>query len=106
MVVYERERLSATAFNDIVAIPHTLGMPAERTSIAVASFEEPIDWAGTPVRLVLLVAFSAKDRNLFRDTFDQLVITLTEPQNVQRLVDKGLTFEDFVTELSQLIHEA
>lgn len=104
--VLEREELSPTAFNDIVAIPHTLGMPAARTMIAVASFDRPIDWAGTPVRLVLLVAFSAADRNLFRDTFDQLVITLTEPQNVQRLVENGVTFEDFVTELSQLMHEA
>lgn len=104
--VYERERLSATAFNDIVAIPHTLGMPAERTSIAVASFEKPIDWAGTPVRLVLLVAFSARDRNLFRDTFDQLVITLTEPANVTRLVERGRTFEDFVAELGRLMQSS
>jgi lichenan operon transcriptional antiterminator len=101
--VHERERLSPTAFNDVVAIPHTLGMPAERTSIAVAAFDEPIDWAGTPVRLVLLVAFSAEDRNLFRDTFDQLVITLTEPANVNRLVERGRTFEDFVAELGRLM---
>jgi lichenan operon transcriptional antiterminator len=104
--VYEREQLSATAFNDIVAIPHTLGMPAERTSIAVASFDKPIDWAGTPVRLVLLVAFSARDRNLFRDTFDQLVITLTEPANVTRLVERGRTFEEFVAELGRLMQSS
>ena len=103
--VLEREELSATAFNDIVAIPHTLGMTATQTIIAVAGFDQPIDWSGTPVRLVLLVAFSAADRNLFRDTFDQLVTTLTEPRNVQRLVEKGPTFEDFISELSQLMHE-
>lgn len=103
--VLEREKLSPTAFNDIVAIPHTLGMPAERTSIAVASFDRPLDWAGTPVRLVLLVAFSAQDRNLFRDTFDQLVITLTEPANVRRLVDRGVTLGDFLAELSRLMRE-
>lgn len=103
--VLEREELSPTAFNDIVAIPHTLGMPAERTSIAVATFERPLDWAGTPVRLVLLVAFSAQDRNLFRDTFDQLVITLTEPANVRRLVDRGLTLSDFLAELSRFMGE-
>jgi lichenan operon transcriptional antiterminator len=101
--VLEREELSPTAFNDIVAIPHTLGMPAERTSIAVATFDRPLDWAGTPVRLVLLVAFSAQDRNLFRDTFDQLVITLTEPANVRRLVDRGVTLGDFLAELSRLM---
>lgn len=103
--VLEREELSPTAFNDVVAIPHTLGMPAERTSIAVATFERPLDWAGTPVRLVLLVAFSAQDRHLFRDTFDQLVITLTEPANVRRLVDRGLTLGDFVAELSRFMGE-
>ena len=103
--VLDREELSPTAFNDIVAIPHTLGMPAERTSIAVATFERPLDWAGTPVRLVLLVAFSAQDRNLFRDTFDQLVITLTEPANVRRLVEHGRTLGDFLAELSRLMGE-
>lgn len=101
--VLQREKLSPTAFNDIVAIPHTLGMSARRTTIAVATFEESIDWAGTPVRLVLLVAFSDQDRNLFRDTFDQLVITLTEPQNVRRLVEHGGSFEDFLTQLGELM---
>ncbi|MCA0293821.1 MAG: PTS sugar transporter subunit IIA [Actinobacteria bacterium] len=101
--VLQREELSATAFNDIVAIPHTLGMPAQRTSIAVATFGEPIDWAGTPVRLVLLVAFSAQDRNLFRDTFDQLVITLTEPRNVVRLVESDGTFGGFLRQLGELM---
>jgi len=101
--VLQREELSPTAFNDIVAIPHTLGMPAERTSIAVAVFDQPIDWAGTPVRLVLLVAFSARDRNLFRDTFDQLVIALTETRNVRRLVERGRRLPEFLTELSRLM---
>ncbi|WP_428536971.1 BglG family transcription antiterminator [Propionicimonas sp.] len=101
--VQQREELSGTAFNDIVAIPHTLGMPAERTSIAVATFHAPVDWGGSPVRLVLLVAFSARDRNLFRDTFDQLVIALTEPGNVRRLIERGHRLSEFLTELSQLM---
>ena len=101
--VRQREDLSPTAFNDIVAIPHTLGMTAERTSIAVATFAQSIDWAGTPVRLVLLVAFSARDRNLFRETFDQLVIALTEPRNVRRLVERGRGLTEFLTELSELM---
>jgi lichenan operon transcriptional antiterminator len=103
--VIERENLSSTAFNDIVAIPHSLGMTAQRTSIAVAVFDHPIDWAGTPVKLVLLVAFSSTDRNLFRDTFDQLVISLTEPRNVQRLIDHGHTLPDFLAELGRLMQD-
>ena len=102
--VCEREELSSTAFNDIVAIPHTLGMPAERTRIAVATFDRPLDWNGTPVRLVLLIAYSGADRNLVRDTFDQLVIALSEPANVRRLLDHGQALPDFLSELSRLMH--
>ncbi|MFV0450812.1 MAG: PTS sugar transporter subunit IIA, partial [Propioniciclava sp.] len=72
-----------------MAIPHTLGMPATRTTIAVACCDDPLPWGKSHVRLVLLVAFSDSDRNLFRETFDQLVIALTEPRNVQRLVEEG-----------------
>lgn len=101
--VLERENLSGTAFNDIVAIPHTLGMPARQTLIVVAAFDEPVDWAGVPVRLVLLIAFSAADRNLFRDTFDHLVTTLAEPAHVRRLIKESYSAADFVKTLGQLM---
>lgn len=103
--VLERERLSPTCFNQLVAIPHTLQMCANRTQIAVATFTHPIDWAGTPVRLVLLVAFSSNDRLLFRETFDQLVITLSEPRNIHRLTANADSFDRFLTELNQLMQD-
>lgn len=101
--VLERESFVPTVFNDIVAIPHTLGMTANRTGIAVGAFENPIDWAGSPVRLVLLIAFSVTDRSLFRDIFDQLVIVLSEPRNVRQLVTHGFTVDDFIEQLCLLM---
>jgi lichenan operon transcriptional antiterminator len=104
--VLEREQLSPTAFNDIVAVPHTLGLLAERTNVAVAAYDDPIDWEGTPVRLVLLIAFGAADRHLFRDTFDQLIAVLAEPRNVNRLVSRGVDYTSYLKVLGELIQDA
>ncbi|PKH38506.1 lichenan operon transcriptional antiterminator [Nocardioides alpinus] len=101
--VQERERMSSTALNDIVALPHSMTMNADRSAIAVLVSKDPIDWGGTPVNLVALIAFNPDERQLFRDVFDQLVVVLTEPSRVRRLVSSGTTYEAFVAELIALM---
>jgi lichenan operon transcriptional antiterminator len=91
-----RERLSSTAFTDDLAVPHSLGMTAERTAIGIAVNEVPMDWGGTRVNVVALVAFSAGDRSTFQSVFDQFVSVFSEHDVVQQIVRDSVDFPSFI----------
>jgi lichenan operon transcriptional antiterminator len=97
--VLEREAMSPTSLTEGLAVPHSMTMDARRTAIAVCVSEEPVDWGGTDVRLVLLVAFNAEERRLFREVFDQVIVTVSEPARVRRLINAGSDYETFISAL-------
>ncbi len=97
--VLEREAMSSTVFGDGLAVPHAMTMEARRSAIAVCVSDRPIDWNGVDVRLVLLVAFNADDRRMFRDVFDQIVVALSEPARVRKLVTASQDYESFIADL-------
>lgn len=68
-------------------------------AIAVCVSDRPIDWDGAGVRLVLLVAFNADDRRTFREVFDQIVVALSEPARVRKLVTAAQDYEAFIADL-------
>jgi lichenan operon transcriptional antiterminator len=97
--VLEREAMSPTVFGEGLAVPHAMTMEARRSAIAVCVSDRPIDWNGAGVRLVLLVAFNADDRRIFRDVFDQIVVALSEPARVRKLVTAAQDYEAFIADL-------
>ena len=101
--VLEREAMSPTSFSKGLAVPHAMTMEAHRSAIAVYISEEPIDWGGCDVKLVLLVAFNAQERQLFREVFDQMIVTLSESSRVQRLAAAGTDYETFIADLMDLM---
>ncbi len=96
--VMERERLSPTAFGSL-AVPHSLHMDQNRTAISVLVSQTPISWGGSTVRLVVMFTFAPDGRSAFRRVFDQLILTLSEPANVQTLTTAGSSYEDLLTAL-------
>jgi lichenan operon transcriptional antiterminator len=101
--VLEREAMSPTSFSKGLAVPHAMTMEAHRSAIAVYICDEPIDWGGYEVKLVLLVAFNAGERRLFREVFDQMIVTLSESSRVQRLAIAGTDYETFIADLMDLM---
>ncbi|WP_173923582.1 transcription antiterminator [Agromyces sp. Marseille-P2726] len=99
----ERERLSSTAFTEYLAVPHAMTMTARRTAIAIAVDEVPIDWGGSPVNVVALIAFAESGRGEFQEIFDQFVETFSERENVQRLVDGATDYPGLLAELARLM---
>jgi lichenan operon transcriptional antiterminator len=99
----ERERMSSTAFSDHLAVPHAMTMSARRTAIAIAVDDTPIDWAGTPVHVVALIAFADSGRAEFQDIFDQFVEAFSERENVLRLVRGAQDHAGLVSELARLM---
>jgi lichenan operon transcriptional antiterminator len=99
----DRERMSSTAFSDHLAVPHAMTMSARRTAIAIAVDETPIDWAGTPVHVVALIAFADSGRAEFQEIFDQFVEAFSERENVLRLVRGARDHAGLVSELARLM---
>ncbi|MCC4907873.1 PTS sugar transporter subunit IIA [Microbacterium sp. cx-55] len=99
----ERERLSSTAFTDSLAVPHAIGMTAERTAIAIGIAEHTIPWGDGRVQVVALAAFSETDREAFQTVFEQFVEVFSERDSVQRIVRRGTDFSSFLDELVAVI---
>ncbi|MDO4901462.1 transcription antiterminator [Actinomyces sp.] len=100
--VRERERLSTTAFASGAAIPHTIEMTAARTAIAVCLADRPVDWDGTPVKLIAMLCLSADSRDAFGDVFDAVIKALVDPAKVSRLAGAD-SYDAFVATMLDVL---
>ncbi|MGR0319223.1 BglG family transcription antiterminator [Agromyces sp. ZXT2-3] len=99
----ERERMSSTAFTDLLAVPHAMAMTATRSAIAIAIDERAIEWGDANVHVVALIAFAEDGRAEFQAVFDQFVEAFSEPENVRRLVRGANDYTGLLAELSGLM---
>ena len=100
--VLKREELSSTGFPSGVAIPHTMKMTAEKTSISILITSEGIDWCGEIVKLVVLIAIKPEDADVFSELFEVLVEALTEQANVNFLTTVT-NYEEFIQRMKRLL---
>lgn len=80
--VFAREAQASTGIADGVALPHAKCAAVDRTLIAVAKLEQPVDFAaadGKPTDLVFLIA-SPDDGNAHLELIGRLGIILNNPQ--------------------------
>ena len=99
----ERERMSSTAFTDLLAMPHAMTMSAVRTSIAVAVNETAVPWGESRVHVVAFIAFSESDRASFQTVFDQFVEVFADGAGVLELIKQADDFASFIELLVRLI---
>lgn len=93
--VLYREELSSTSFSN-VAIPHSMQLNAETTTIAVAIVKSKTKWGENTINVVLLLAISNENRNEFKRLFQTVlqVFTSEEWNQVYRSIT---SFEQFIT---------
>jgi len=101
----ERELMSSTAFTDNLAVPHSMSMTANQTSIAVVVNDSPMPWGENRVNVVAMVAFSREGRSSFQTVFDQFVEVFSDRADVQRLVKRSVDFSSFIDELVHLMDQ-
>jgi len=99
----ERERMSSTAFTEALAVPHAMGLTAEKTAIAIALSSTPIEWGEARVSVIAFIAFSAEGRARFQPLFDQFIEVFATRRDVTELVRDSTDFTRFISELSHLI---
>ncbi|WP_068781262.1 BglG family transcription antiterminator [Paenibacillus sp. GM2] len=102
--VLEREKMSSTAFNNNVAVPHSLKMDAYRTGTCIIINEKPVKWGEEKVQIITMIAINKTQRQLFSHVFESFINTLSEWENIKKLT-KATNYQDFVDEFSYLMNQ-
>jgi lichenan operon transcriptional antiterminator len=101
--VITREKLSSTAFNNIIAVPHSINMDALQTTIAVIILKHPVQWGeSSNIRVVSLIAMNYKERNIYRDIYDEYIKILTNSDNVNKLAESP-SYKVFIDQIIDFI---
>lgn len=94
--VLEREEISPTAFGNLVAIPHPLLPVTEETFWTVLTLKKPIQWAGKPVQLVILLNVAKELTISLENMYQKLLAIIDQHEVVTQLIaidDRALLFE-------------
>lgn len=91
----KREALSSTAFNNSIAMPHTINYNAKKTNIGILMDEDSIQWGDSKVQIVCIIAVNKEDNKFFGEFFQLLIEALSEIENVNKML-KTTTHQEFI----------
>ncbi|MEY8356348.1 PRD domain-containing protein [Lachnospiraceae bacterium 54-53] len=97
--ILERERLSSTGFINF-AIPHTMKMQENRSCMYILIIDEPMEWDDNSVHLVIMLCFSAGDRQIFNTIFESLSVSLLNRSMIHD-IQMTQNYEDFLHIISK-----
>lgn len=99
--VLERDRMSSTAFG-MFAIPHAMKMHELRTGMNIMILEEPVDWDGKPVQLVMMLCFNRNERYIFNEVFEPLSMILSDRDKLKTALTCR-TSEEFIGTIANFL---
>ena len=98
--VLDREKISATALGNMVAVPHAINANIGENIAAIGILKKPIEWNGEKVQIVFLINIgNTKDNNvkqIFRSFFD----VISAAGKVDRLI-KSRNYYEFIKRINQ-----
>jgi lichenan operon transcriptional antiterminator len=97
-LIKEREKMSATSFNNSVALPHAIEMSANKTGISIILNDRPIQWGSHYVQVIIMIVMNQGDMKKFRQLFDFMIDTFSNQEKLRRLLKVG-SYEEFIEEL-------
>ncbi len=100
--IIQREKMSSTAFNNNVAVPHSIHMNALKSSISIILNDKPSQWGNHTVQIIALIAINKSERKLFRDVYDSFIKIISEPKNVHLLL-QSKNYHTFIESLLLLM---
>jgi lichenan operon transcriptional antiterminator len=100
--VIEREKMSSTAFNNNVAIPHSVKMNALRTGICIISNDKAVQWGEEKIQIIAMIAVHKQEGKLFTTVFESFINVLSEWDNVKELT-KADDYVSFMSKMAALM---
>ena len=96
--VLKREGLGDTNINENVAIPHPIGLIANKSKVVVKILEKPVEWTdNVEVEIIILLAFSKDDIHKMKIIYDVLV-EMIKSTNIKKFREckKFSQFKEFI----------
>ena len=84
--VMEREKYGCTALDNKIAIPHPIGLTAEKTFVTVGVLNEDVDWDGKAIRLVFLISIKKGEKEKMSEIFDSISALVQCPELVEYFI--------------------
>ncbi|WP_338533611.1 PTS sugar transporter subunit IIA [Paenibacillus peoriae] len=97
--VLERERMSSTAFNNNVAVPHSMHMDSSKTGICIIILDRPVNWGKEKVHIIVMISINKLQRELFSPFFEGVINILSEWKKVNELI-KAKDYDEFMDKMS------
>ncbi|ALS01447.1 hypothetical protein ATZ33_08730 [Enterococcus silesiacus] len=97
-LIKEREKMSATSFNNSVALPHAIEMSAEKTGISIILNDWPVKWGNHYVQVIIMIVMNQEDMKKFRQLFDFMIDTFSNQEKLAKLLSVE-NYEEFIDEL-------
>ncbi|TFJ92185.1 BglG family transcription antiterminator [Lentibacillus salicampi] len=98
--IYEREEVAATAYGNLVAVPHPISPQSDETFLYVCTLENPITWEGQSVQFVCVLSVKRNSTEDLQSMYELLGNIIDSPSLVQELI-KAETYDEFVKVLLQ-----
>jgi len=103
--VIDREKMSSTAFNNIIAVPHSMKMNANHSAIFMIINDKPMKWGEENVQVIVAIAMNQLERKLFIDIYDQFIEVISDISNIHKMLDVK-NYSNFISILSEIIFES
>lgn len=100
--VIEREKNASTSFDNLVAIPHTVEVPAKKTFISIIINKNPTMWDNFDVNVIILIGLQTDSDIVFKDVYTNLLNIIDNKDNIKKIISCK-TFEDFIDVISTSI---
>ncbi|MCJ0024428.1 transcription antiterminator [Clostridioides difficile] len=97
-----REKMSSTAFNNNVAIPHSMKMDALKTGVCLIVNDKPVKWGEEKVQIIAMIPINEKEKEKFNYIFESFIEILSEWNNVKKLT-KADNYSSFMNRIAYLI---
>ncbi|HGM3508393.1 TPA: transcription antiterminator [Clostridioides difficile] len=97
-----RENMSSTAFNNNIAIPHSMKMDALKTGVCLIVNDKPVKWGKEKVQIIAMIPINEKEKEKFNYIFESFIEILSEWNNVKELT-KADSYSSFMNRITYLI---
>ncbi|HBF5862549.1 TPA: PTS sugar transporter subunit IIA [Clostridioides difficile] len=97
-----REKMSSTAFNNNVAIPHSMKMDALKTGVCLIVNDKPVKWGEEKVQIIAMIPINEKEKEKFNYIFESFIEILSEWNNVKELTNAD-NYSSFMNRIAYLI---
>lgn len=98
----EREKLSNTVIDNIIAIPHPIEACANKTIIGVITLPKTINWDKFKVQIIFVLAIKNTEKTYMRNFFKFINRLTQNKENLNKLINSK-TFKEFLENIRQFI---